>query len=98
LDKVIQKTVEPVILLHEHLYNSDIMYVVAEGIIMCDISSKKIFDALVILLATYFVYNIEYSKISKNIFNFLEMALMGVVSEKSSVSVTTFMNVLSNSN
>jgi hypothetical protein len=46
MDKVIQKTVEPVILLHEHFYNSDIMY----------------------------------------------------VSEKSPVSVTTFMNVLSNSN
>jgi hypothetical protein len=74
------------------------MYVVAEGIIICDMSSKKISDALVILLAPYFLYNIEYSKISKNIFNFyLEMALsICVVSEKSPVSVTTFMNVLSN--
>ena len=79
LDKVIEKAVEPVILLHEHLYNSDIMYIVAEGKIRCDISSPKICDALVILLATYFLYNIQYSKISKNIFNFLEMALVALM-------------------
>jgi hypothetical protein len=95
LDVQIKRNIQPVILLSEDIYNSDVMYVVAEGIVLCPITTKKIADALVILMATYYMYNINYN-IGKHIFIFLEMTLMGVVSEKSPVSVTTLISMLSN--
>jgi hypothetical protein len=68
-------------LVTEDIYNSDVMYVVAEGIVLCRITTKRISDALGVFMATYYMYNINYN-LGKYIFNLLEMTLMGVFSEK----------------
>ena len=34
------------------------MYVVAEGVIICEITTKKITDAFVVLLGMYYLYNV----------------------------------------
>ena len=71
------------------------MYVVAEGVILCEITTKTITDALVVLLGTYYLYNVAHQR-GKHIYCFLDMALMGIVPEKCPVSVKSFIGVLSN--
>ena len=48
--------VQPVIVVAEDLYASDLMYVVAERNILCKVTSKKVTDTLFVLLATYYIY------------------------------------------
>ena len=77
------------------LYESEVMYVVAEGTILCNVTTKKVCDALVALLATYYIYNID-QKEGKNVYCFLDMALLGIVSQKCPASVKSLISVLSN--
>ena len=95
LDAMIKSSIQPVIVITNNLYDMDIMYVVGEGNIICDITTVKICDAIVILLAAYYFYSIDV-KSRKNAFSFFEMVLMGNVPDKSPVSVSTFINVLTN--
>ena len=67
-----------VIVVAEDLYVSDLMYVVAERNILCKLTSKKVTDALLVLLATYYICNIEYQA-GRNALCFLEMTLMGIM-------------------
>ncbi|CAB3989757.1 Hypothetical predicted protein [Paramuricea clavata] len=95
LDKVIETQIQPAIVMAGDLYQADVMYVVAEGAILVDIKSRKIVDALVALLATYYMYNVE-QKVGKNVFCFLDMVLMGIVPPKCPAYVKTLIGVLSN--
>jgi hypothetical protein len=81
LDKVIETQIQPAIVMASDLYQADVMYVVAEGAILVDIKSRKIADALVALLATYYMYNVE-QKVGGNVFCFLDMVMMGIVPPK----------------
>lgn len=92
LDNTIKGLIQPVIVLADNLYESNLMYVVAEGVLLCDITTKKISDALVVLLAVYYLYNVEH-KIGKNIYCFLDMVLMGIVPGKCPVSVKTMVSL-----
>ncbi|CAB3978645.1 Hypothetical predicted protein [Paramuricea clavata] len=69
LDKVIETQIQPAIVMASDLYQTDVMYVVAEGAILVDIKSRKIADALVALLAMYYMYNVE-QKVGKMCFAF----------------------------
>ena len=71
------------------------MYIAAEGRIICNITSMKIADALVALLATYYIYNVEHNE-GNNVFCFLAFVLMGIVPPKCPVSVKSIVGVLSN--
>ena len=95
LDQTIVKQVQPCIVVVDDLYDSEIMYVVAEGTILCDVTTKKISDALVALLATYYIYNVEQSD-GKNVYCFFDMVLLGVVPQKCLASVKSLIGVLSN--
>lgn len=79
----------------DDLYQSEVLYVVAEGIILCNITTKKMSDALVALLATYYIYNVEHSE-GKNVYSFLDMSLMGIIPAKCPSSVKSLVGVLSN--
>ena len=56
VDSVMASQVQPVIVVAEDLYASDLMYVVAERNILCKVTSKKVTDTLFVLLATYYIY------------------------------------------
>ena len=94
-DRAKEKQIQPCILLENSLYESNLMYVVAEGSLVCEIRSRKIADALVILLATYYMYNLDQN-VGKNVYCFLDMALMGIVPSKCPASVKSLIGVLSN--
>ena len=95
MDNAIKDQIQPVIFLVNDLYDSNLMYVVAEGVILCEITTKTITDALVVLLGTYYLYNVAHQR-GKNIYSFLDMALMVIVPEKCPVSVKSIIGVLSN--
>lgn len=95
LDRVIKNQIQPAIVMANDLYQADLMYVVAEGDILCDIRSKKIHDALITLLATYYMYNVEQHE-GENVFCFLDMTLMGIVPAKCPASVKSITGILSN--
>ena len=58
MDNVIKDQIQPVIFLVNDLYDCNLMYVVAEGVILCEITTKKITDAFVVLLGKYYLYNV----------------------------------------
>ena len=95
VDAVIASQVQPVIVVAEDLYVSDLMHVVAERNILCKVTSKKVTDALLVLLATYHIYNIEYQA-GKNAFCFLDMTLMGIMPVKCPASVKSMVGIVSN--
>ncbi|XP_046862965.1 uncharacterized protein LOC124456600 [Xenia sp. Carnegie-2017] len=95
LDEEIRTQIQPCILVVDDIYQSDLIYVVAEGIVLCHVTTKKIGDALVALLATYYIYNIQYID-GKNVYSFLDMALLGIIPEKCPSSVKSLVGVLSN--
>ena len=84
---MIKDQIQPVIFLVNDLYDTKLMYVVAEGVILCEITAKKITDAFVVLLGTYYLYNVAHQR-GKHIYCFLP--------EKCPVSVKSFIGVLSN--
>jgi hypothetical protein len=95
VDEKIKSIIQPVIIITDDLYNSVIMYVVAEGMVLCNITTNKIAGTLVVLICSYYLYNMDY-KVRRNIYTFLEMTLMDIASGKSPVSVNTLISILSN--
>ena len=87
--------IQPAVIIADKLYEDSVMYVAAEGRIICNITSMKIAVALVTLMATYYIYNVEHY-VGKNVFYFLALALMGIVPTKCPVSVKSIVGVLSN--
>lgn len=71
------------------------LYIVAEGEVILKLSNTATAQALVILIAVYYVYNMEYPSPMKNIFLFLEAALMDQLTEaRKRVSVNKFLQAL----
>lgn len=68
IDDAITNSSAPVILLGgNNLFEIDVMYVVAEKQVVCDLSKEcKLVDALVMLLCSYFVFNFDYT-IQRNV-------------------------------
>ncbi|KAK3747383.1 hypothetical protein QZH41_002638 [Actinostola sp. cb2023] len=48
LDDQIKAVIQPAIIITQDIYNSDILYVVAEGMVLSTITTKKIADAIVV--------------------------------------------------
>ena len=87
VDAVIASQVQPVIVVAEDLYVSNLMYVVAERNILCKVTSKKVTDGPACSVGyMLYIYNIEYQA-GKNAFCFLDMTLMGIVPVKCPASV-----------
>lgn len=79
----------------DDLYQSKVLYVVADGMVLCNVTTKKMSDGLVALLATYYIYNVQHSE-WKNVYSFLDMSLMGIIPAKCPPSVKSLVGVLSN--
>ena len=61
LDNAINDQIQPVIILANDLYESNVMYVVAEGVVLCEITTNMIKGAIVVLLATYYLFKCIYA-------------------------------------
>lgn len=70
----------------ENIFNLHILYVVAEGKFICDLSKDgKIIDAVVLLLCCYFAYNFDYV-IQRNLLVFFQSTMLSINSVKTPVS------------
>ena len=89
IDDAIKKSSTPVILLGgQNLFEIDVMYVVAEKQVVCDLSKEcKLIDALVMLLCTYFVFNFDYI-IQRNVIIFFQTIMLPSSKAKIPVSVS----------
>ena len=64
MDDIIKRRFQPIILM-TNFFGEGLIYVVAETTIVCDVTTKKIGDALVILLATH-MYNYRVQGVSRH--------------------------------
>lgn len=94
MDKEIAKFVQPQVVAVGDLHDMDNLYTVCEGKILCLISQQRIVDSIVALLASFYIFNIDYKE-GKAIMPFLEQALLGVGSGQTMVSVSSFFNAIS---
>ena len=74
VDDAIAGFVQPQILIVGDIFDIDIIYIVAEGGIICQLPQKSILDALLGLLGSFYIFNVSYNQ-SKAILTFLEQAL-----------------------
>ena len=74
----------------QNLFEIDVMYVVAEKQVVCDLSKEcKLIDALVMLLCTYFVFNFDYIYIiQRNVIIFFQTIMLPSSKAKIPVSVS----------
>ena len=70
VDMAIEGFIQPqVVIIGGSLYDVDLMYIVAEGSIICSIPQCNIIDAVTGLLGCFYVFNILYTY-CKGIWNF----------------------------
>ena len=71
------------------------LYIVEEGKIISKLNTVTTIQALVILVGSYYMLNIEYPSSTRNVFLFLEVALMDRSSEANKiVAVNKFLQEL----
>ena len=85
--------VQPQILIVGDIFDIDLIYIVAEGGIICQLPQKSILDAVLGLLGSFYVFNVSYNQ-SKAILPFLEHALLEIVQGQTLVTVSSFLNDL----
>lgn len=71
----------PKLLASGSLEQINLLALIAEGMVVVKFKSAKILNALIYLLASYYIFNAEYPKgptgHSKNLYIFLEFILLG---------------------
>lgn len=77
IDEEITHYIQPQVVAVGELFDMDNLYIVCEGKILCVIPHKRITDAILALLASFYVFNMEYKE-GRNILSFLEKALLGI--------------------
>ena len=85
--------VQPQILIVGDIFDIDLIYIVAEGGIICQLPQKSILDAVLGLLGSFYVFNVSYNQ-SKAVLTFLEQALLEIVQGQTLVTVSSFLNDL----
>lgn len=95
VDKAIQNYVQPQIVIVGDLYDMDLLYIVTEGSIICQLPLGKIVDAVLGLLGSFYIYNVSYTQ-CKAILTFLEQALLEIGRGQTLVTVSSFFNDLAN--
>ena len=96
MEKVINATITPPIVLSgDSIFDTSAMYIVPERSVVCDISKEdRIIDALIVLICTHYVYNLEY-KIQRNAMVFLDMVILELQkTDKIPIRVTQVVNML----
>ena len=88
-------TVAPVLVAGGTYGSISPLYVAAEGSIVLALTNTNLINGLVSLIASYYVFNIQYPNKGKNIFAFLEAVLLkNVADARKRVSVNKFMQEL----
>ena len=72
LDAEIEKSVAPIIVCVGRLANLNPVYIVAEGMIVCQLCNLSMGMSIALLLGCYYIFNMKYPSTSKNVFIFLE--------------------------
>ena len=94
MNRAVEAIIQPqIVLLGESTFDLDLMHIVVEGDIFCTIQGDKIIDAIIALLATFYIFNISYTN-CKQILAFLEETLLGSSRGQNFISVNTLINVL----
>ncbi|CAH3173128.1 unnamed protein product [Porites lobata] len=93
VDDAIAGFVQPQILIVGDIFDIDIIYIVAEGGIICQLPQKSILDALLGLLGSFYIFNVSYNQ-SKAILTFREQALLEIGRGQTLVTVSSFFNDL----
>jgi len=75
--RAIQHYVQPQIVIVGDLYDMDLLYIVTEGSIICQLPQERILDAVVELLGSFYIYNVSYTQ-CKAILTSLEQALLEI--------------------
>ena len=81
------------ILIAGDIFDIDLIYIVAEGRIICQLPQKSILDALLGLLGNCYVFNVSYNQ-SKAILTFLKQAVLESGRGQTLVNVSSFFNDL----
>ena len=87
--------IQPQIVIVGDIYDIDLLYIVTEGSIICQLPQEKIIDAVIGLLGSFYVFNVSYNQ-SKVILTFLEQALLEIGLWQTLVTVSSFFNDLAN--
>ncbi|XP_031556514.1 uncharacterized protein LOC116293253 [Actinia tenebrosa] len=93
IDEEIRRYVQLQVVAVGELFDMDNLYIVCEGMILCVIPHKRIIDAILALLASFYIFNMEYKE-GSNILSFLEQALLGISRGKPRITVSAFFNSL----
>ena len=95
VDSAVIDYIQPQIVIVGDIYDIDLLYIVTEGSIICQLPQEKILDALIGLLGSFYVFNVSYNQ-SKAILTFLEQALLEIGRGQTLVTVSSFFNDLAN--
>ena len=95
VDSAVIDYIQPQIVIVGDIYDIDLLYIVTEGSIICQLPQEKIIDAVIGLLGSVYVFNVSYNQ-SKAILTFLEQALLEIGRGQTLVTVSSFFNDLAN--
>ena len=95
VDSAVIDYIQPQIVIVGDIYDIDLLYIVTEGSIICQLPQEKIIDAFIGLLGSFYVFNVSYNQ-SKAILTFLEQALLEIGRGQTLVTVSSFFNDLAN--
>ena len=96
IDADIQKSVAPRIVSVRRLADLNPIYIVAEGMFVCQLCNLSMGMSIALLLGCYYIFNMKYPSTSKNIFIFLEAIMLNNGSKaKKRVAINKFFKELS---
>ena len=94
VDSAVIDYIQPQIVIVGDIYDIDLLYIVTEGSIICQLPQEKIIDAIIGLLGSFYVFNVSYNQ-SKAILTFLEQALLEIGHRQTLVSVSSIFSSIS---
>ena len=94
VDSAVIDYIQPQIVIVGDIYDIDLLYIVTEGSIICQLPQEKIIDAVIRLLGSFYVFNVSYNQ-SKAILTFLEQALLEIGHRQTLVSVSSIFSSIS---
>lgn len=96
IDIQIKKAVEPCLILSGNLSSFDHVYIAGEGMVVVRLCNMGLATALVLLVGSYYIFNMEYPSWAKNVFLFIETMLMVNCNEsKKRIAINKFLKELS---
>ena len=96
IDAEIEKSVAPRIVCVGRLANLNPVYIVAEGMIVCQLCNLSMGMSIALLLGCYYIFNMKYPSTYKTFFIFLEAIMLDNGSKaKKRMAINKFFKELS---